>query len=266
MKKTITIIGMGWLGVPLAQKLKILGYHIKGSVTKLEKATALKKNGFDVYPIVFSEQGVQGNIEEVLKGTDVLVVMIPPGLRRNTGSDYVMKMSCLLTEIEKATITNCIFISSTSVYGNEQGNVTEKTLPKPENEAGRQLFQTEQLFFTSSGHTSIVRFGGLFGGSRQPVRYLAGRENLNGGNAPVNLIHRDDCVNIIVEIIKQKAYGYLFNGVHPSHPLKKLYYTQKAQELKLPPPQFSLSNNGIFKQVDSIHLYSILQYQFQQGL
>jgi nucleoside-diphosphate-sugar epimerase len=267
MTKTIAIAGMGWLGLPLAQKLKTLGYQVKGSVTSIEKATKLQKSGFDAYSVTISEQGVKGSIKGFLQNVTDLIIMIPPGIRRNTGSDYVLKMSYFLSEVEKYNIENCIFISSTSVYGDEQELITEKDLPKPETEGGRQLFQVEQLFFTSTCNTSIVRFGGLFGGSRQPARYLAGRENLNNGNAPVNLIHRDDCIKIITKIIKDQAYGHIFNAVSPEHPLKNIYYTQKAIELGLEPPKYLTADpNEKFKQVDSLHLSQILDYTFTQGL
>lgn len=267
MNKTVAIAGMGWLGLPLAQHLKTLGFNIKGSVTNLDKATTLQKSGFDVYPVTISENGVHGSVDALLNNVTYLVVMIPPGLRRNTGSDYVLKMTHFLAEVEKSSVTNCIFISSTSVYGNAQGAVTEKDLPQPENEAGRQLFQVEQLFFTSSCQTSIVRFGGLFGGNRQPTRYLAGRENLSGAQAPVNLIHRKDCVQIISEIIKQQAFGHIFNAVHPEHPNKIDYYTQKAQELGLKAPHFAESlQTETFKQVDSINVKALLDYTFSSSL
>ncbi|NNM22974.1 MAG: SDR family NAD(P)-dependent oxidoreductase [Flavobacteriaceae bacterium] len=267
MSRTIAIAGMGWLGIPLAQRLKMLGFIVKGSVTQSRKAKILQNNGFQMYTITITEAGVRGEVQDFLKGVTDLVVMIPPGLRRNTGSDYVLKMTHFLGEIEKSQVANCIFISSTSVYGDEQGRVTEKDLPQPENEAGRQLFQVEQLFFTSSFNTSIVRFGGLFGGSRQPVRYLAGRENLSGGNAPVNLIHRKDCVQIISEIIQQQAFGYIFNAVNPKHPSKAKYYTRKSQELGLESPRFSdPKETENFKQVDSVNLDSILGFSFVNPL
>jgi len=267
MNKTIAIAGMGWLGLPLAQHLKSLGFQVKGSVTQLEKATTLQKSGFDVYAVTISETGVQGSVQGFLKNVSDLVIMIPPGLRRNTGSDYVLKMTHFLEEIERAAIPNCIFVSSTSVYGDSQGTVTEKDLPQPENEAGRQLFQVEQLFFTASCSTSIIRFGGLYGGNRQPARYLAGRENLSGGSAPVNLIHRRDCISIISEIIKTQSYGHIFNAVHPQHPPKREYYAQKSVELGLQPPQYSVTDTSEkFKKVDSQNLNDILRYSFVNDL
>lgn len=263
MTKTIGIAGLGWLGKPLANKLMTLGYQVKGTVTSAEKATTLQKNGFNAFHVEITESGVSGEPQGFLKDLDTLIIMIPPGIRRNTGADYVLKMTHFLSEIEAIQVPNCVFISSTSVYGDEQGNVTETNLPKPENEAGRQLKQVEQLFFTSASKTSIVRFGGLIGGTRQPVKYLAGRTNLSGGEAPVNLIHRDDCIGILAAIIKQEAYGHIFNAVHPKHPKKANYYTEKAKELGLETPHFSAATKEeVFKQVDSVHLEKVLAFNF----
>ena len=267
MSKTIAIAGMGWLGKPFAQHLMLLGYRIKGTVTSLEKAGNLQKSGFDVYPLEISETGITGEVNGFLKDIDVVVIMIPPGLRRNTGSNYVLKMKHFLSEIEAESVTKVVLISSTSVYADSQGEVSETIRPKPTSEAGKQLLEVEQLFFNSSSiKTTIVRFGGLFGGSRQPVRYLAGREGLSDGNAPVNLIHRDDCIRILSEIIRQDAFGYIINAVSPDHPSKKDYYTKKAAELNIQPPSFSEENDEIFKEVNSINLKTVLSYRFKHSL
>lgn len=268
MSKTVAIAGMGWLGVALARHLKTLGYTVKGSVTSEEKADSLRKNEFHAITMVVTEGGVAGPIQLLLADADYLVIMIPPGLRRHSGADYVLKMSYLLLEIEKSSVRNVILVSSTSVYGDSQGMVTEQVVPKPETQAGKQLLQVEQLFFTSEElQTTIVRFGGLFGGSRQPVRYLAGRTDLSNGDAPVNLIHRIDCINILTEIIKQDAFGHIFNAVLPSHPLKREYYSNIASQLDLVPPKYATGDSEeIFKQVDSVNLNTILNYSFKHTL
>jgi nucleoside-diphosphate-sugar epimerase len=268
MSKAIAIAGLGWLGLPLAQHLLLLGYQVKGSVTSKEKAASLQIKGFDVYPLEISEGGVNGEPQALLKDIDALIVMIPPGLRRNTGADHVLKMAHFLTEIKKESVKKVILVSSISVYDDSQGRVTEKDIPKPTSHAGKQLVQVEQLFFNSEElQTTIVRFGGLFGGSRQPVRYLAGRENLNDGNAPVNLINRQDCIGILSEIIKQDAFGHIFNATSPEHPKKSVHYTKRAEALKLVPPLFSETNSEvIFKQVDSVNLRTVLNYSFKNTL
>jgi nucleoside-diphosphate-sugar epimerase len=268
MSKTVAIAGLGWLGRSFAQRLQILGYHIKGSVTSLQKASTLQQSGIDTFQVEISETGVTGSVQAFLMNTDYLVIMIPPGLGRNTGADYVLKMTHFLAEIEKSSVTKVILVSSTSVYNDTQGIVTEKTIPKPASLAGKQLLEVENMFFSSKKlKVSIVRFGGLFGGSRQPARYLAGRKALRNGNAPVNLIHRDDCIGILLEIIKQEAFGHLFNAVIPQHPLKATYYTKKTKELGLAPPSYSQAiEDEAFKQVDSERIDLVLGYTFTQNL
>jgi len=265
LNKNITIAGLGWLGLPLSQHLKLLGYKIKGSVTDSIKAKNLSAQGIEAYPFILSEEGISGEVDRLLDKTDVLLIMIPPGLRRDTGSNYALKMAHFVTALEAKSIKKVVLVSSTSVYDDTQGTVTEKVLPKPDLNAAKQLFEVEQLFFNAPHiKTSIVRFGGLFGGSRNPVKFLAGRSGLRNGNAPVNLIHRDDCIGILTEIVKQDAFGHIFNAVMPAHPLKKIYYKEQALKLGLEVPQYEEGiPDEIFKQVDSIHLSALLNYTFK---
>lgn len=268
MNKSIAIAGMGWLGQPLAVHLNSLGYSIRGSVTSLEKATQLQQRGFNAFRILISENGIQGQTNVLLEDADYAIVMIPPGLRKNTGADFVQKMEHLIEEIKKYKVPKVILISSTSVYDNSQGRVTESDSPKPESISGEQLHEVERLFLNCEDiQTTVIRFGGLMGGSRRPLRYLVGRKDLAGGHAPVNLIHRDDCIHIISEVIKQDAFGHIFNAVHPDHPKKADYYTEKAIKLGLEPPMFSKEGSlEPYKQVDSENLTSILGYKFKRDL
>ena len=268
MNKNIAIAGMGWLGQPLARRLQGLDYKVKGSVSSLEKANLLQQHGYNAFSLQISENGVRGETKALLSNVDCLIMMIPPGLRGNTGADYVLKMVNFLEEIKKAAVTKIILVSSTSVYDDSQGRVTERDAPKPETIAGKQLRQVEELFInTETINTTVVRFGGLIGGSRKPARYLAGRKDLRDGNAPVNLIHRDDCINILVEILKRDSFGVVFNAVNPQHPKKSDYYIQKAKEMELEPPTFAENESDeIFKQVDSENLFSVLDYTFRRDL
>ena len=267
MNKRITIAGLGWLGKAFAATLMNFGYNVKGSVTDASKAKELSAKGIAAFPIVLTESGVTGNIEALLADTDVLAIMIPPGLRRNTGANYALKMAHFLHQIETSAIQKVILISSTSVYDDTQGHVTEKDMPKPQSNAAKQLYDVEQIFFNSpSFETTIVRFGGLFGGGRNPVRFLAGRKGLSNGDAPVNMIHRDDCIGILLSIIQKNAFGHIFNAVSPQHPTKREYYTAQAKKLDLMAPEYDEEGDTIFKKVDSTSITDVLGYTFKVAL
>jgi hypothetical protein len=55
--------------------------------------------------------------------------------------------------------------------------------------------------------------------------FLAGRENLENPDAPINLIHQTDC-GIILRII-EKILGETYNATAQTHPSRETYYTQK---------------------------------------
>lgn len=268
MNKSVSIVGMGWLGQPLAIHLDDLGYNIRGSVMTLEKATQLQQRGFDAFRIVVSDDGVHGRINILLKNTSCAILMIPPGLRRDTGANYFQKMEHLYTELKRFKVPKVILVSSISVYDDSQGKVTESDNPKPQNTTAKQLWETEEMFINSTDfQTTVVRFGGMFSGSRQPLRFLVGRKNLAGGQAPVNLIHRDDCIHIISKIIEKDAFGHIFNAVHPEHPTKAEYFIASAKKAGLDPPSFKNHySTETYKQVDSNNLEKILNYQFKRPL
>ncbi len=264
LNKTIAITGLGWLGLPLAQHFITAGHAVRGSVTSKDKAERLAQLNIGVFVMEISESGIRGNSKAVLHGAEILIIMIPPGLRRNTGANYVRKMKHYLEKIIGAGIPKVVLISSTSVYGDSQGEVSEQHIPQPDTEAGKQLLEVEQLFFTSAHFdTTIVRFGGLLGGTRQPAKYLSGRKNLQNGKAPVNLIHRGDCIAILSEIVRQDKFGHIFNAVNPAHPNKEVYYTKMAAELDLELPHYAAGDTSeTYKKVHATNLQTELGYKF----
>jgi nucleoside-diphosphate-sugar epimerase len=161
-----------------------------------------------------------------------------------------------------------LFISSTSVYGEENLIVTEETELNPDTESGKQLVQTEQLLQSNSNFkTTILRFGGLIGEDRHPIKFLAGRKNIENPNAPINLIHQDDCIGIIMAILRQAQNDKLdvnetFNAVTPFHPSRKEYYKQKAIDLNLDLPEFNAENSNSGKTILSAKIENVLDYKF----
>lgn len=240
MTNTIGIIGCGWLGLSLAKNLIADGYTVNGTTTSKEKLPILVKAGIRAFEISITESEVKGDIATFLRSCEVLVINVPPGLRgAGTKASYVNKMGSLISAIERSPVEKVVFVSSTSVYGDEQGEVTEETMPVPTTESGKQLLESELLFKTSNEFKStLLRFGGLIGPDRHPVTMLSGRENLQNGDAPVNLIHLNDCMLVIKAIIEQELWGETVNAVHPHHPSKQEYYREKALEKGLEPPKY----------------------------
>ena len=193
----------------------------------------------------------------------ILIIDIPPKLRGNSKEDFVGKIEKLIPFIEKSTVENVLFISSTSVYGEDNLIVTEETELNPDTESCKQLVKTEQLLQSNPNFkTTILRFGGLIGEDRHPIKFLAGKTNLENPNAPINLIHQDDCIGIILKIIAFDCWNKTFNAVSPFHPSRKDYYTQKAIDFNLAPPQFNSENLTFGKTILSSKVENVLEYKF----
>ena len=259
----ISILGCGWLGFPLAKALLLKGFSVKGSTTSSEKLATLEKAGITPYLITLSENKITGNATDFLENSEILIIDIPPKLRGSEKENFVAKIKNVIPFIENSSIKNVLFISSTSVFNDDDAFVTEKTIPKPNTESGKQLLEAEQLLRSNSHFkTTIVRFGGLIGEDRHPIQFLAGRENLESPNAPINLIHQEDCIGIILKIIATNSWNETFNAVAPSHPSRETYYTQKAAALNLALPQFNPENNFGGKIILSTRIENVLNYTF----
>lgn len=252
MNHQLSILGCGWLGVPLAKHFIKQGWKVKGSTTQKSKLTELDSEDIIPYLIKLEENHILGNIVEFLEGSDHLIVDVPPGLRRHPESDYIAKLRPLLKAVEESNISQVLFISSTGVFQDHESlpSYTEHYRFTPQEIKNNQLIQAEQLFQNSKViQTSILRFGGLIGNDRHPVKYLSGKTDVKNPNSPVNLIHLEHCILLISEIIQQEKFGMVFHGVEDIKLSKKDYYTQKAKELDLPIPGFNHETNSIGKDI-----------------
>lgn len=282
MTKQISLLGCGWLGLPLANDVLKNGISVKGSTTSVHKLEVLQEKGIQPYLIALHENTIEGDITSFLKDSEVLVIDIPPGLRRDTSISFVAKIKTLVTQIEKSEIKKVLFVSSTSVYGDvfPIEEITEETPTNPDTESGKQLVEVEQLLLDNPYFQTIVlRFGGLIGEDRHPIKYLAGKENVENPDGPINFIHQEDCIGIISTIInllfdinqgnhkmlKQvQRDNIVFNVVAPQHPTRKEYYHKKAKNMNLPLPIFAKSTASKGKIINSTKIETVLSYVFKK--
>ena len=262
----ISILGCGWLGFPLAKRLIENGFSVKGSTTSVEKLNVLEVDKIQPYLIDLSEEKVKGNVADFLSNSEILIIDIPPKLRGENKENFVKKIQNLIPFIEISNIEKVLFVSSTSVYGEDNTIVTEETFPNPDTESGKQLLTVEKVLQSNLNFkTTVLRFGGLIGAERHPVKFLAGKENLENPDAPVNLIHQEDCIGIIEKIIEKDSFGEVFNAVAPFHPSRKEYYIQKAIQLNLTLPKFN-TNSRKGKIIDSSKITAALNHSFALDL
>ncbi len=112
----ISILGCGWLGLPLAEILRDEGHVIKGSTTDPDKLEVLKGKQIDPY-LIDLEPDLNEGADEEFWDADLLILNIPAGRRRDNVEEFhPRQISAVIEKVKKSSIAFVLFISSTSVY------------------------------------------------------------------------------------------------------------------------------------------------------
>jgi nucleoside-diphosphate-sugar epimerase len=252
MEKQVSILGCGWLGFPMARHLVKEGWMVKGSTTTSSKLGELNSEGIEAFKIELKEEKVIGDIQGFLVNSELLIIDIPPGLRREPNSSFVSKMNQLIKAISASEIKHIIYVSSTGVFQDHESipTFTEHYKFTPKEVKESQLVQVEELIMDlEKVSATVIRFGGLIGKERHPVKYLSGKSGIKNPEAPVNLIHLENCILLLSVIIRQKKFGRIFHGVEDLEYSKKEYYKQKAEEFDLSVPEFKHEGNSVGKKI-----------------
>jgi nucleoside-diphosphate-sugar epimerase len=261
MRTTISILGCGWLGTALGKNLLQKGFIVKGSTGTNNRYNELEFTGIQPYFIQIEPESVVIDYFSFFN-TDVLVIAIPPKRVENITDVFPGQIKKIIELIRQMKIPKVLFVSSTSVYEPANKEVREGEEGEPEKPSGRAILQAEKILLNETGfQTTVVRFGGLIGANRNPGRFLAGKKNVPSGT-PVNLIHRDDCVSILSQIIEKNIWAEIFNACSPEHPTKKEFYTKAAEVSDLPAPEFTNVQEN-YKIINSDKLVQRLGYAFK---
>lgn len=261
----ISILGTGWLGLPLGAYLLAKGHEVNGSVTTASKLDILKAKGINPFLLQLTpEPEPEGSIEKFLEA-DVLIIAIPPS-RKSEDMDtfHAAQIQELVKHMLQGEIRKTIYISSTSVYPAYNQEVTEADEIKPDVFVHNSIVLAEKVLRqTGPLDTTVLRVGGLMGYNRIPGKYFAGKKGLKNGNSPVNFVHRDDVIGIIEQVILQEKWNRVFNVVAPEHPLRKDLYPQTATAFGFDAPTFDDSEPVPYKIVNTEKLQMELGYQFK---
>lgn len=250
----VSILGCGWLGKALGSYLAKKGFTVSGSTTREERFPELSAVG--IKPFLINLDTI--NSDQTFFLCEVLIIAIPPRMKTGGVENYVRQLMAARESILNSGNSRVILISSTSVYPDLNRTVTEEDADE-----SFPLVRAEHIFRDPDSFTaSVLRFGGLVGPDRHPGKFLAGKKNISGANNPVNIIHQEDCIQIIEAIMLKEKWNETFNACADQHPSKKDFYSHASRLLQLNPPEFS-DEPAPFKIVSSEKLKKALSYQFQ---
>ncbi len=213
-----------------------------------------------IVPIIFDlekEDATQTDLPKV----DAVVISVSPGRgeQRSQYPNHIQKLSKLLA----STNQQVIMYSSTSAYNGKMRIVTESdSLPDPKSD--NIILAAEGELKTIIPESVILRLGGLFGSDRHPVKYLAGREGISSGYAPVNLVHREDVIAATISVLSHKTQNEIFNVCSDHHPTKEELYTKLADKSGLETPSFD-SGGSDEKLVDGSRIKKELGLEYKHN-
>lgn len=107
-KETITILGCGWLGLPLAEALIKAGYHVKGSTTQEDHLETLRDAGIEPYLVELDPEVNGEEITDFLH-SDILVINIPPERRDDIVEYHIEQFSSLIDALGQSPVRSVLF-------------------------------------------------------------------------------------------------------------------------------------------------------------
>ncbi|EPG7575884.1 SDR family oxidoreductase [Providencia rettgeri] len=244
--KKVTIIGLGWVGLPLAQALLSQGIHVVGTKTTADGIEAAQAVGIECYALKLTPELEcdDDDLSQLMTQSDAIVILLPPS-KVNT-EYYVMAIETLVNSAIAFQVPKVIFTSSTAVYGEQNGEMTENSLLEGVTGSAKALVATEQwLHQLPNISVDILRLAGLVGEKRHAGRFLAGKTGVKGANQPVNMVHQDDVIDAILLLLQQRQGEHIYNLCAPIHPTRAEFYTHAAQSIGLVPPQFIDEENAL---------------------
>lgn len=264
--KKVAIVGLGWLGMPLALSLSARGWQVTGSKTTLDGVEAARMCGIDSYELQLTPELVcdSEDLHELLD-VDALVITLPARRTGEGGDFYLQAVQEIVDSALAHQIPRIIFTSSTSVYGDGEGNVVETSPLSPVTVSGRVLKELELWLHNLPGTSvDILRLAGLVGPERHPGRFLAGKVDVANGSHGVNLIHLEDVISAMTLLLQAPKGGHIYNLCAPKHPTREEFYSQMARQLNLRVPVFRPQQNaGHGKLVDGSRICHELGFEYE---
>jgi len=249
----ITILGCGYVGTALAQFWQNAEHTLTLTTTTTEKIPTLQK----ISPLVKIVKGSDlDSLISALENQEVVVLTVgarAPNTHRQTYLETAKNL--ILATQQIPTIKQIIYTSSSSVYGNQNGqDVDEETPLKPANENGKILAETEQLLIQAASEklaVCILRLGGIYGPKREIQKIFSsafGTTRPGTGKEITNWIHLDDIVGAIECAQKNRLNG-IYNLVNDAYLTTKELFDGLSELHGLPYVSWDAS-------VDSLRAYN----------
>jgi nucleoside-diphosphate-sugar epimerase len=280
---SMVILGCGVVGTLAGNRLAEAGHHVTGLRRHPGGATSEGEPGegpLPGFPMVAGDGADAATwsrlAEHAPGGWGAILVCANPGLRRRSreasaGSDGNRLLAAATLAAQTATRDQArlVLISTTSLYGDANGNGVDEEGPIANDDEARALVAIEQAAL-AHGDTLVLRATAIVGPTR-----LATRRRLRAAAAaglpvevrgdldrPFSLIHEGD----LAEVVVRAAHGVLGHGVlnaaSPERLTVRSYYEQLMSLEQVTVPLLARPVDLPRRWIDSRRLQSHLGHEF----
>lgn len=232
----ILIAGCGDIGRALGNLLTEAGHQVTG----LKRQPLL--NSQDKFPYFQADLTVKSHLNALQSDYEYVFFIASPDRRENDSyrKIYDTGLSNLAGRLSHA---DWFFVSSTSVYGQNQGEwVDEDSAATGSSASSRLIVAAEQYLNALNSNNIIIRFSGIYGPGREYLINQARQNPVIQKHPPyyTNRIHRQDCVAVLAFMLNQRLKGvelqscYLASDDYPATLWEVM--TWLCGQLRCPPP------------------------------
>lgn len=234
----VLIIGCGYVGAALGEKLAAQGHHVWGMRRNPDNLPdSIKPLRADVH---------DKDLGDLLpEGLDFIFYTLSSGGGGEAGyrAAYADGPKNLLEAIDKKgeNPKRIFFTSSTAVYAQtDGGRVDEESPTQPTHYAGHILLEGERVLLESDYPATILRLSGIYGPGRTRLidAVRAGQAEVQEGPPRfTNRIHRDDCAGALAHLMKMDAPEAIYVGVDDEPADRRKVLNWLAERLGVPQPR-----------------------------
>jgi nucleoside-diphosphate-sugar epimerase len=237
--KSALIIGCGYIGGAVAQSWTTRHINVTATTTRPERLQNLQAIAKDAY--VLNGDDPQ-TMERLLAGKECVVMSVAAKGAQDYANTYLTTAKNLVTALkDHPEVTQVVYTSSTSVYGDCKGEWVDETRPlAPTTPQAKILAEAEQILLsaaTDTRHICVLRLGEIIGPERSIEQRLATSrlQPLPGdGSNFTNIIHQSDIVRAIDFAVSHRLTG-VYNLCNDLHITRKELYQQICDRNEWPP-------------------------------
>lgn len=209
----VLILGYGQIGCTLAEQLSLQGHQVTAVSRHIQQICVLEHLQQDI---------MQLDLSQTEKRFDWAYVILAPSQRSVLAyqQTFIDTIRPIYQALDGHPIQKIVFISSTSIYGENQGQwIDDNTQPQTQNRYGQCLIAAEQLTAAYwQEKLIIVRPSGLYQAQSQYLQKQAVQAETVAVEHWTNRIHREDLVGFLAYLLTlaQPKAHYLLSDQLPT--------------------------------------------------